>query len=130
MTSSSSNTASLLQKIGGRFELGAAYYPKVTADASAGATVSGSCLVMFGMDEARRAAAWAFVTWLTGADVQARLAAGTGYLPSNTQAAESADWHALIEEYPQYDVGLSQLMDPPDTMRSVIMRFKMMFLIC
>lgn len=119
MTSSSSNTASLLQKIGGRFELGAAYYPKVTADASAGATVSGSCLVMFGMDEARRAAAWAFVTWLTGADVQARLAAGTGYLPSNTQAAESADWHALIEEYPQYDVGLSQLMDTPDTMRSV-----------
>ncbi|MCR4707891.1 MAG: extracellular solute-binding protein [Clostridiales bacterium] len=119
MTSSSSNTASLLSKIGGRFELGAAYYPKVNADASAGATVSGSCLVMFGTDEARRQAAWTFVTWLTGADVQARLAAGTGYLPSNMQAAESSAWQTLILEYPQYDVGLRQLMETPDSMRSV-----------
>ena len=119
MTSSSSNTASLLSKIGGRFELGAAYYPKVNAEASAGATVSGSCLVMFGEDGAKREAAWTFVTWMTGADVQARLAAGTGYLPGNTLAAKSEAWQALIAEYPQYDIGLRQLMETPEAMRSV-----------
>ena len=119
MTSSSAGTASLLEKIGGRFELGAAYYPKVNAGASAGATVSGSCLVMFGTDPARRQAAWTFVNYLTGAETQARLAAGTGYLPGNTRAAESDAWQALISQYPQYDVGLSQLMETPDTMRSV-----------
>ena len=119
MTSSSSNTASLLSKIGGRFELGAAYYPRVNAEASAGATVSGSCLVMFGEDGAKREAAWTFVTWMTGADVQARLAAGTGYLPGNTLAAESEAWQALIAEYPQYDIGLRQLMETPEAMRSV-----------
>ena len=119
MTSSSSNTTALLEKIGGRFELGAAYYPKVNAEASAGATVSGSCLVMFGHDDARREAAWTFVRWLTGADVQARFAAGTGYLPSNTGAAENAAWQELVSACPQYDVGLRQLTETPDTMRSV-----------
>ena len=119
LTGSTSKISSLLEKIGGRFELGAAYYPRVNGSASAGATVSGSCLVMFGEDEAKRAAAWTFVTWLTGADVQARFAAGTGYLPGNTLAAESEAWQALTAEYPQYDVGLRQLMETPDSMRSV-----------
>ena len=119
LLSSTSHTASILEKIGGRFEMGAAYYPKVNAEAAAGATVSGSCLVMFGTDPEKKEAAWTFVNWLTGAEVQARLAAGTGYLPGNTLAAESETWQALIAEYPQYAMGLAQLTETPDSMRSV-----------
>ena len=74
---------------------------------------------MFDHGDARKAAAWEFVQYLTGAQVQADFARGTGYLPSNTAAVESDAWQALIAEYPQYEVGLRQLMDTPDTMRSV-----------
>ena len=119
MTGSSSNVASLLERVGDSFEVGVAPYPRVNADAAAGATVSGSCLVMFDHGEARRAAAWSFVQFLTGAAVQADFAKGTGYLPANSEAAASDVWQALTTEYPQYDVGLTQLMQTPDTMRSV-----------
>ena len=119
MTSSSSSIASLLGRIGGAFELGVGGYPKVNANASAGATVSGSCLVMFDHGDARRAAAWTLTNYLTGADVQADFARGTGYLPANAAAAESEAWQALIAEYPQYEVGLRQLTETPDSMRSV-----------
>lgn len=119
MTSSSSSIASLLGRIGEAFELGVSGYPRVNENAAAGATVSGSCLVMFDHGEARRAAAWALTGYLTSADVQADFARGTGYLPANAAAAESEAWQALIAEYPQYQVGLEQLMATPDTMRSV-----------
>ena len=119
MTSSSSSLASLLGRIGGAFELGVSGYPRVNENASAGATVSGSCLVMFDHGDARRAAAWTLTNYLTSAEVQADFARGTGYLPANAAAAESEAWQALIAEYPQYQVGLEQLMATPDTMRSV-----------
>ena len=119
MTSSSSSVTSLLSRIGGAFELGVAAYPRVNETASAGATVSGSCVVMFDHGDARKNAAWAFVQYLTGAEVQADFARGTGYLPSNSAAADSDTWRALIGEYPQYELGLTQLIQTPDTMRSV-----------
>ena len=119
MTGSSSNVTSLLTRIDGAFELGVAPYPRVSADSAAGATVSGSCLVMFDHGEARRECAWTLVRFLTGAEIQADFACGTGYLPATSQAAESAVWQALVAEYPQYAVGLDQLAQTPDTMRSV-----------
>ena len=119
MTDSSSKVANMLNKIDGRFELGVAPYLKVSETSAAGATVSGSCLVMFDHGGARKEAAWTFVQYLTGAEVQADFAAGTGYLPSNREAQESETWQALIAEYPQYQVGLDQLLETPDTMRSV-----------
>ena len=119
MTSSSSSISSLLERIGGAFELGVCPYPRVRADASAGATVSGSCLVMFDHGDARKAAAWELVRFLTSAPIQADFARGTGYLPSNSQAADSEAWQALVRDYPQYQVGLDQLLQTPDTMASV-----------
>lgn len=119
MTSSSSSVTSVLERVNGAFELGVAPYPRVNASASAGATVSGSCLVMFDHGDARREAAWQFAQYLTGAEVQADFARGTGYLPSNTAAAQSDTWQQLIAQYPQYNVGLEQLTLTPDSMRSV-----------
>ena len=119
MTESTSKVSSTLKKIGGRFELGVAPYPQVSAESDAGATVSGSCLVMFDHGEEKKNAAFAFVQYLTSAAVQADFAARTGYLPANREAAESAVWQELVREYPLYQVGLDQLAVTPDTMRSV-----------
>ena len=120
LTSSSSNVTALRSRIDGAFELGVSYYPKVNEDASFGATVSGSCLVMFDHgSEARRAAARELVMYLTGAGVQADFAVGTGYIPSNQAAVEEEVYRDLIAEYPQYRVGLEQLALTPADMRSV-----------
>jgi ABC-type glycerol-3-phosphate transport system substrate-binding protein len=119
MTDSSSKVANTLKKIDGAFELGVAPYLKVSEASASGATVSGSCLVMFDHGSARKEAAWQFVQYMTGAQVQADFARGTGYLPANKDAAASETWQELIREYPQYQVGLDQLLETPDTMRSV-----------
>ena len=119
MTSSSSSVSSILERIGGAFELGVSVYPKVNESASFGATVSGSCIVLFDHGNARKEGAWLFAQYLTSADVQADFARGTGYLPSNAAAADSDVWQSLIAEYPQYQVGLDQLTQTPNAMRSV-----------
>ena len=119
MTSSSSAIAQLQHMIGGRFELGVSGYPRVNAEAEAGATVSGSCLVLFDHGEARRAAAREFLLYMTGADVQTDFAMGTGYVPSNALAASGEKWQAFVAAQPLYQVALDQILATPAGMRSV-----------
>ncbi len=120
LTTSSSNITSLLEKIGGAFEMGAGYYPKVNAEARFGATVSGSCLVMFDkQDDAKKAAAWELVKYLASPQVQAEFAAATGYVPVNAGAQEVPAYQELVEKMPQYAVPMAQLAITPAEMRSV-----------
>ena len=120
MTNSSSNVASVLEKVGGSFEVGVSNYLRVNEDASHGATVSGSCLAMFDSGDAlRKEAAWYFMQYLTSAGVQADFAANTGYIPSNTAALEDETYKAITAEYPQYVVAFDQLTNTPADMRSV-----------
>ncbi|MGI6726631.1 MAG: extracellular solute-binding protein [Christensenellales bacterium] len=119
-TTSSSNITSLLDKIGGSFELGAGYYPKVNADAKVGATVSGSCLVMFDkQDDAKKAAAWELIKYLASPQVQAEFAAATGYVPVNAGAQEVPAYKELVEKQPLYAVPMAQLALTPAEMKSV-----------
>lgn len=120
MLASSSKITDLLTRIDGRFELAVGYYPKVSEDASFGATVSGSCLVMFDSgDDSRKDAALELVRYLTSAEVQAAFAAGTGYTPCCTDAIATEAWQQLIAAYPQYQVCLDQLAKTPAEMKSV-----------
>ncbi len=116
MTASSSMIAALTERIGGRFELGVSSYLRVSDEAAFGATVSGSCLVMFDQGDSRREAAWEFVRYMTSAEVQAGFAAETGYIPSRLSAVKTEAWQAFIAENPAYSVGLEQLSRTPDTM--------------
>ncbi len=120
LPASSSNIASLLSKIGGNFELGVAYYPKINEEAAFGATVSGSCVVMFDKGDAlKKAAAWEFVKYLASADVQAEFAAGTGYTPVNAGASAVPLYQDLLKQFPQYAVPIEQLAVTPSRMKSV-----------
>lgn len=119
-TSSSSNVTSVLAKVGGAFEVGVSNYLRVNDSASYGATVSGSCVTMFDSGDAmKKAAAWEFVKYLTGAAVQADFGAGTGYIPAHMDALADPTYVALTEEYPQYTVAFDQLSATPADMRSV-----------
>ena len=119
MTNSSSSIAQTQALVGDSFELGVCPYPRVNAEAASGATVSGSCLVMFDKGEARRAAAREFVLYLTSPEIQVSFAMGTGYVPSNALAAESEQWQAFVADHPLYDVALQQILATPASMRSV-----------
>lgn len=120
MTTSSSNVTTILEKVGDNFEVGVSPYLRVNEDAAYGATVAGSCLVMFDSEDAlRKEASWYFMQYLTGGDVQADFVANTGYLPSHKDALETEIYTSTIAEYPQYEVAYDQLNNTPADMRSV-----------
>ncbi len=119
MTASSSMIASLEKRIGGSFDLGVSPYLRVDEDSAFGATVSGSCLVMFDQGDERREAAAEFVRYMTGAEVQSGFAAETGYIPSRLSAVQTDIWQNLIADKPEYNVGFEQLSRTPAAMRSV-----------
>jgi hypothetical protein len=120
LTASTSNLAGLLSQIGGRFELGCAYFPKLTENAKFGAAVSGSALFMFNKkNSAKTAAAWEFVKYMTSASVQARFAAATGYMPVNVTSSAETVYSNYISENPQALVGANQLAETSPDMLSV-----------
>lgn len=120
MTSSSSAISSITEKVNGAFEVGVSNYIKVNDAAADGATVSGSCLVMFDSGEAlRKEASWYFLQYLTSANVQADFAAGTGYIPCNAAALETDAYKAAVEATPAYKTVYDQLTNTPASMRSV-----------
>jgi sn-glycerol 3-phosphate transport system substrate-binding protein len=111
LTASTSNLAGLLAQIDGRFELGCAYFPRVNDRARFGAAVSGSALFMFTKGSATKtAAAWEFVQFMTSADIQARLAAATGYMPVNA-ASDEIVYTAYLAANPQAETGALQLAE-------------------
>ena len=119
-TSSSSNVASVLEKVDGKFEVGTSTFLRVNDSATYGATVSGSCLVMFDSgSDMRKKASWEFLKYLTGDEVQSTFAISTGYIPSSVGAIESDSYQALLNEKPQYATAPEQLMVTPKEMKSV-----------
>ena len=120
LTTSSSNVTPLLEKVNGKFEIAAGPFIRVNSSASYGATVSGSCLVMFDSgDSLKKKATWEFIKYLTGEEVQTDFAIATGYIPSYKASVESEAYKALLEENPQHAVGPDQLDKTPSSMRSV-----------
>ncbi len=120
VTNSSSNVSPILEKVAGKFEVGASTFLRVNEDADYGATVSGSCLAMFDSgDSLKKKATWEFIKYLTGKDVQTDFGIGTGYIPSHKAAVETEEYKSLLASTPQFAVGPDQLDKTPSNMRSV-----------
>ena len=119
-TSSSSSISKTIAKINGAFEMGVGPYLRVNSDASYGATVSGSCMVMFDSEDAlKKEAAWVFTQYLASADIQADFGAATGYTPAHKDALESDVYKKLLADQPAFTVAFDQLSKTPAEMRSV-----------
>lgn len=120
LVNSSSNITSIGEKVGDAFEVGVAPYVRVNAEASQGATASGSCLVMFDSEDAlKKEAAFTFMQYLTSGDVQADFAVGTGYIPANKAALETDVYKDAQAKTPGLTVAFDQLTETPADMRSV-----------
>ena len=121
MVASTSQLSSLLNQIDGRFELGTTYFPRINDHSNFGAAVSGSALFMFSTgDRARTDAAWEFVKFMTSAEIQARFAITTGYMPVNRNALQERTYSDYIARFPQAEAGSRQLAETSADMMGVI----------
>lgn len=109
------STASLkqiLQDVDGKFEVGTAYFPKVSKDDEGGVSIGGASLwALNNNDPKKLRATWEFVKFLISAESQAYWNAETGYFPVTTDAQNEQVFKDNIAEYPQFETAIDQLHD-------------------
>lgn len=109
------STASLkqiLNDVNGKFEVGTAYFPKVSSDDKGGVSIGGASLwALNNGDPARQAAVWEFVKFLVSPESQAYWNAQTGYFPVTTAAHDEQVFKDNIAQYPQFETAIKQLHD-------------------
>ena len=95
------------------FEVGAGYFPLVSADDPGGSIIGGASLWINGVghspEEIR--GSWEFVQYLLTPEAQSTWHAGTGYLAVNTEGYEGPEATERAEEFPQFSVAAAQLAD-------------------
>lgn len=109
------STASLkqiLQDVDGKFEVGTAYFPKVSSDDEGGVSIGGASLwALNNNDPKKLRATWEFVKFLISAESQAYWNTETGYFPVTTAAYDEEVFQENIAEYPQFQTAIDQLHD-------------------
>lgn len=109
------STASLkqiMEDVNGKFEVGTAYFPKVSDSDQGGVSIGGASLwALNNEDEVKRAATWEFVKFLVSPESQAYWNAQTGYFPVTTKAHEEPVFKENLAQYPQFGTAIDQLHD-------------------
>jgi len=109
------STASLkqiLNDVNGKFEVGTAYFPKVSSEDAGGVSIGGASLwALNNNDPVRQAAVWEFVKFLVSPESQAYWNAQTGYFPVTTAAHDEQVFKDNIAQYPQFQTAIDQLHD-------------------
>lgn len=84
------------------FEVGMAWYP--TASTGDMYSEVGGCVlgIPAGNDQATKNAAWQFLQYLCGKDVNMKWAEGTGYLPTRNSVLNTEEGVAFLEEKPAF----------------------------
>lgn len=107
------STASLkqiIQDVNGKFEVGTAYFPKVSSSDEGGVSIGGASLwALNNNDPKKLRATWEFIKFLISAESQAYWNAQTGYFPVTTAAHDEQVFKDNIEEYPQFQTAIDQL---------------------
>ncbi|XJS10654.1 ABC transporter substrate-binding protein [Aerococcaceae bacterium WGS1372] len=109
------STASLRQiltEVDGRFEVGTAYFPGVTAEDQGGVSIGGASLWMIESgDDAKKQATWEFIEYLIAPETQAKWNRDTGYFPITTATHEEQVFIDNLAEFPQFQTAIDQLHD-------------------
>lgn len=100
---SSASLRSIVDGVGGKFEVGTAFLP-IPADAKEGGVVTGgaSLWVLNNKPEAEQKAAWTFIKYLAEPKTQAEWSTHTGYFPITTKAYDKPILKDLMAKYPQF----------------------------
>ncbi|WP_159941877.1 MULTISPECIES: ABC transporter substrate-binding protein [unclassified Nocardiopsis] len=95
------------------FEVGAGYFPLISADDPGGSIIGGASLWINGEGHTEQEvrASWEFVQFLLTPESQSVWHAGTGYLSVNTDGYGLPEAVERAEEFPQFSVAAAQLAD-------------------
>ena len=104
MLASSSNLSTVLNTVGGRFEVGTAFVPKTDDEATGGVNIGGGALFSYASGDAVRTV----LEYLTSEEVQLKWAEMTGYMPVNTGLKDDPEYLAFLEANPQFRVAMEQ----------------------
>ena len=106
------STASLkqiLQDVNGKFEVGTAYFPKVSSSDEGGVSIGGASLwALDNQDPKKLRATWEFIKFLISPESQAYWNAQTGYFPVTVAAQEEETFKQNVAEYPQFQTAIDQ----------------------
>lgn len=109
------STASLkqiLNDVNGKFEVGTAYFPKVSDEDKGGVSIGGGSLWALNNEDAnKQKAVWEFVKFLVSPESQAYWNSQTGYFPITTAAHEEPVFKDNIAKFPQFQTAIDQLHD-------------------
>lgn len=109
------STASLkqiLQDVNGKFEVGTAYFPKISSADVGGVSIGGASLWALNNEDPKKLrATWEFVKFLISPESQAYWNAQTGYFPVTVAAHEEQVFKDNIAKYPQFETAIDQLHD-------------------
>ena len=104
MLSSSSDIASVIKNVGGRFEVGTAFVPKTDENATGGVNIGGGSFFIFTPSDAVRTVLEYFIS----ENAQLKWAEETGYMPINTDLYDNPDYLSFLSENPQFKVAMDQ----------------------
>ncbi len=109
------STASLkqiLNDVNGKFEVGTAYFPKVSDNDKGGVSIGGGSLWALNNNDAnKQKAVWEFVKFLVSPESQAFWNSQTGYFPITTAAHNEPVFKDNIAKFPQFQTAIDQLHD-------------------
>ena len=104
MLASSSNLSTVINTVGGRFEVGTAFVPKTDNEATGGVNIGGGALFSFRGSEAVKTV----LEYLISENVQLEWAEKTGYIPVNTGLEDNPEYIAFISNNPQFAIAMDQ----------------------
>lgn len=109
------STASLkqiLNDVNGKFEVGTAYFPKISDYDKGGVSIGGGSLwALNNEDPEKQKAVWEFTKFLVSPESQAYWNSQTGYFPVTTAAHDEPVFKDNISKYPQFQTAIDQLHD-------------------
>ncbi len=104
--------AGILKEVGGKFEVGTAYYPKINADDNGGVSIGGGSLwILDNSDDAKKDAAWEFIKFMVSPEQQVYWHKTTGYFPINKDSYKLDEMKKHLDENPQFKTAIDQLRD-------------------
>ena len=93
--------------------------PMPSPNGAPGALIGGASLwITAGKAPEKAAAAWDYITYLVGAEVQSQWAAATGYVPVNAGATDVEPLRSVYTDDPRFRVAYDQVARTPDVATS------------
>lgn len=112
----SSRIPTIGELVGDSFEWGVTSIPTVNEKDVVGAYPSGSGLYMIDREnEAKKQAAWEFVSYMASKEAQVKWVGRTGYTPVNVNVQELEEYKKAVEEEPRLQLAMNNLVNTPNT---------------